>query len=454
MNTRNIVIGIIAVIVVGGLAFAGYNTALAPTRPTPVPTPASARTVLPDVVSAEAEVVPVREAKLSFKVGGRIAERLVKEGDQVKAGQVLAKLETRDLENAVKQAEAGLKQAEAQLARAKAGARAEEIAAAEAAVAIAEQGVAQAEAAVEVAKGNVASAQASLQAAQANLAKLTAGPTERDLEIARQQVELAKNQLWGLQAQRDAIGGRVGMVLAPGQPPLATEADHDTATAQALAGEAQVRITELQYEQLKAGTRAEDLRTARAQVTQAQAAVQIAQAELARAEKGVDAAHAQLQQAQAQRDLVKAGARAEDIQVADAGVAQAQAALATARAALEDAMLVAPFDGTVGQVNGEVGELAAPSLPVLTVGDLSELRVQTKDLSEVDVERVKTGQEVEISVDALPNKKFQGRVALIAPQAIERRGDIVYTVKIDLLEGVESGLRWGMTAFVDIKVGK
>jgi HlyD family secretion protein len=448
MNTRSIVIGIVAVIVVGGLAFAGYNSVLAPARPTPVPTPSSARAVLPDLVSAEAQVVPIREARLASRTGGRIAELLVKEGDQVKSGQVLAKLETRDLENAVAQAEAGLKQAEAQLAKAKAGARPEEIASAEAAVAIAEQGVAQAQAQVEVANGNLASAQANLQAAQANLAKLLAGPTERDLQIAQQQIDLAKNQLYAAQGQRDALN------VVKGDPRQYQKGTLDSAEGQVLAAEVQVRIAELEYENLKAGPRDEDIRTARAQVAQAQAAVQIAQAEVARAEKGVDAAQAQLQQAQAQRDLVKAGARTEDIQVAEAGVAQAQAALASANASLEDALLVAPFDGTIGQLNNEVGELASPNLPVLTVGDLSQLRVQTTDLSEVDVQRVKTGQDVEISVDALPNQKFQGKVALIVPQATELRGDTVYTVKIDLPAGVESGLRWGMTASVDIKAGE
>ncbi len=155
----------------------------------------------------------------------------------------------------------------------------------------------------------------------------------------------------------------------------------------------------------------------------------------------------------AKLELVKVGARAEDISVATAGVAQAEAALAAAEAAREDATLTAPFAGTIGQVNIEVGEMGTPETLALTVGDLSRLRVETKDLSEVDVASVKVGQAVEISVDALPDKKFKGKVAQIAPQAVERRGDIVYVVKIDLEQGTEAGLRWGMTAFVDIVIG-
>jgi hypothetical protein len=45
-------------------------------------------------------------------------------------------------------------------------------------------------------------------------------------------------------------------------------------------------------------------------------------------------------------------------------------------------------------------------------------------------------------------------VSEIAPMAEERHGDIVYKVTIDLEEGLEAGLRWGMTAYVDILVGE
>ncbi len=50
--------------------------------------------------------------------------------------------------------------------------------------------------------------------------------------------------------------------------------------------------------------------------------------------------------------------------------------------------------------------------------------------------------------------EFRGRVSEIAPMAEERHGDIVYKVTIDLEEGLEAGLRWGMTAYVDILVGE
>jgi multidrug resistance efflux pump len=349
-------------------------------------------------------VVPYKEARLSFQAAGRVQKVVVSEGQEVTAGQELAKLETRDLEQAVRQAEAGLKSMQAQLAKAKAGARPEEVALAEAAVAIAQ--------------GNLAAAQATLSSAQANLNKLLAGPTESDLQIAEKQVELAKNQLWGLQKQRDVTWGVLdGQVAVAGS---------------------QVEIAQLQLEKLKAGARAEDIAIARAQVAQAQA--------------GVQTAEAQVRQAQAQLALVKAGSRTEDIAVAEAAVAQAEAALVAAKNALEDAVLKAPFAGTIGAILIAEGELASPQMPVIRLGDLTRLQVRTEDLSEVDVSRVKVGQEVAITVDALEGKVFQGKVARIAPIATDSRGDKVYTVTLDLDVSPEAGLRWGMSAFVEIKV--
>ena len=202
------------------------------------------------------------------------------------------------------------------------------------------------------------------------------------------------------------------------------------------------------YEALVRGATVEELDIARGAV------------EAARAQ--VDVAQAQAGQAKAQLDQLLAGPRAEAIAVAEAQVQQAQIALEGARTALEKAVLVAPLAGTVGAVMAEEGETVMAGTPGLMVGDLSALQVETDDLSEVDIVEVAVGQDVEVSVDALPDREFRGRVSEIAPMAEERHGDIVYTVTIDLeegavlstVEGSEAGLRWGMTAYVDILVGE
>ena len=148
------------------------------------------------------------------------------------------------------------------------------------------------------------------------------------------------------------------------------------------------------------------------------------------------------------------GLNARDSYRRQAQVQQAQTALEGARIALEKTVLVAPLSGMVGTVMVEEGETVMAGSPVLLIGDLTALQVETDDLSEVDVVEVAVGQKVKVTVDALPYLELQGWVSKIAPMAEERHGDIVYTVTIDLEEGARASLRWGMTAYVDILVGE
>jgi len=62
------------------------------------------------------------------------------------------------------------------------------------------------------------------------------------------------------------------------------------------------------------------------------------------------------------------------------------------------------------------------------------------------------GQEASVRVDAISGETFKAKVTRVAPAAIDRRGDKVYTVMLGLEGGQDAGLRWGMTAFVDIEV--
>lgn len=372
-----------------------------------------------DTVAAEGVVTPYKNANLSFQASGRVLQLAVAEGDNVTAGQELARLDTADLQLAAQRAEAGLKLAQAQLDKAKNGARAEEVALSEAEVAIA--------------KGNLAAAKAVLASAQAMLEKVSAGPTDLELQIAEKQIELAKNQLWGAQGQRDVIGSHV-----QAYPPRASPVEFEAAKAAVSVSESQVAIASLHMEQLKQGASQYDVAAAKAQVQQANAGVQTAEAQLA--------------QAEARLALVKAGSRAEDVLVAEAAVAEAEAALAQAQNAAANAILKAPFDGTIGRILVQEGELVSPQVPVVRIGNMSRWRIETSDLSEADISQVKVGQPATITVDALQGVTLKGTVVRVAALATDQRGDKVYTVTIDLDDGEDPGLRWGMSAFVEIQV--
>jgi HlyD family secretion protein len=165
-----------------------------------------------------------------------------------------------------------------------------------------------------------------------------------------------------------------------------------------------------------------------------------------------------VQAAQAQLDHLRAWENPYLDEVSEREIAQAEARLEQAVLSVEgieqqlrEATIVAPFDGTVGGVYVRVGEIVPPGQPLIILGDLGTLRVETTDLDEIDVARVAVDQRALITFDALPERVFAGRVSRISPMAESGTGGVHYTVVIKLEES-DPTLRWGMTAFVDIEV--
>ena len=85
------------------------------------------------------------------------------------------------------------------------------------------------------------------------------------------------------------------------------------------------------------------------------------------------------------------------------------------------------------------------------LGDLNQLRVETTDLSEVDVARVRAGQTVKVTFDALPNVAIDGRVTSLAPMSTPGQSGVNFIAIVEL-DRLHPALRWGMTAFVDMPV--
>lgn len=341
------------------------------------------------LVIAEATLEPVQWIALRSATGGTVAAVLVAEGERVAAGQLLVRLDDRDAQIAVQQASAAVAAAEAQRAELRAGARPADIAAAEAQIKVAQAGLTQAVAQRDALQSNTQSTRA----------------------VAAAQVAAAEADAWEAKNIYDHYGWQLG----------------DGATKQWQAAEAALDAAEAEQVQAQAG--------GTAQVRAANAAVSAAAAEQALAE--------------AQLNRLQARASPEQLAAAKATCQQAQAALAAARLALERTELRAPFAGTVTQLAVKPGELAGPGEVVLVLATVEQLQAVTTDLTELAVARVQLGQPVTLTVDALPEREFQGRVVAMDQQAVEYRGDMTYPVTI-ALEGDTTGLRWGMTAVVKI----
>jgi HlyD family secretion protein len=139
------------------------------------------------------------------------------------------------------------------------------------------------------------------------------------------------------------------------------------------------------------------------------------------------------------------------IEVAENQVARAQALVDSAKAVLESqSNLIAPFDGVIVSVDISLAESVTPGQVLIVIGDLSHYRIETTDLSERDVPKVKVGQDVNVFVEAL-NQNFTGKVADVSHISTMLGGDVVYKVTIDFDEQPD-GLLWGMSADVEILV--
>ncbi len=146
--------------------------------------------------------------------------------------------------------------------------------------------------------------------------------------------------------------------------------------------------------------------------------------------------------------FVSANGAPELRQKADSQVVQAQAALDSAQAALAQGTLRAPFDGTIVSINVVPGELVQTGQVVAVIGYLTNMQVETTDLSERAIAGVHVGQPASIRLKAF-NQDLTGKVIMIAPMGVKSKGDIVYKVTIQL-DKQPDGLMWGMTGDVDI----
>jgi HlyD family secretion protein len=386
------------------------------------------------VVSAEAFVVPIEEVDIAFETGGRVIEVLVEEGDQIEAGQVLARLKDTNVKAAIAVAEANLAQAKANLEQTKVGPTAEQIAVAEAAVTRAEANLAQVVAGAT--PEEIAVAEARVNTLKSQLAQTTAGARNEDVRVALTSLRKAENAVTLAQTDYDQIAHAADAEYA--QPITLALQDATLSYEAALAN----------YEALVNGATVEQIAVAETQVAEGEAS--LAQLLAGATAEQIALAQVAILEAEAALAQTKVGPTLEQIAVAEAGVEQAEAALAQTRLGLDDLEITAPFAGTVTNANLEVGEIVSPGAPVIKLADLSTLQVETDDLTEIDVVKVIEGKEVEIRADALPGETFKGTVTRIKPQSETKAGDVTYTVVIDFVGDVDPRLRWGMTTFVEI----
>lgn len=167
----------------------------------------------------------------------------------------------------------------------------------------------------------------------------------------------------------------------------------------------------------------------------------INQAEVARAT--LEQSQASLREAQRSLELMQSGNRVEDIAEAQAQLAEAEANQRAVEVEMADTYIRAPFDGIITQKYANEGAFVTPTTSASDASSATSTAIVAlarglevlAEVPEVDIDQLKVGQPVEVVADAYPGQVFQGKVRLIAPEAVVKQNVTSFQVRIDLTSG-------------------
>ena len=337
------------------------------------------------VVSGNIELT---EVDIAFKTAGRLIERNVDEGDAVKKGQVIARLDRDQLTAEREREVAGLESAETELA--------------------------QSETSLEWEKATLAAdieqRRADLASNEAHLAELRNGSRPQEKRDARAAVDAAQSELD--RAKRDWDRAQT------------LYKDDDISTAQSdqyrnrwESAQAVLKQATERNALVLAGPRAEVIRAQEGQVERARAAVKVAEA-----------------------NALEMKRREQELATRRAEIARSTASVALIDSELADTIAFSPVDGVVLVKAADVGEVLAPGTTVVTVGDIDHPWLRGY-VNETDLGKVKLGAKAKVTTDSYPGMVYQGRVTFISSEAEftpkqiqteQERVKLVYRIKIEM----------------------
>ncbi len=470
-----IIVIVVTVIAMAGGGYALYKRTTG-TNNTPLPASTQLATVqlgnIVNSVSASGAVAFYRE-KLSFNLSGTIDVMNVEAGDVVRAGQVLAKLEstsTVPLQTAITQAKINLQNAQDDLDKAKTPYTDAEINQAKLAVATARVAITTAqdnldkaktpytEADIDQAKLAVATALVAIDTAQDNLDKAKTPYTGADIDKAKLAVTSANLTLKTAQDDYDKAWTK----YTNDSNNVTARLNFDQKLAQLAVAKNDMAQAEQDLADKVAG--ADPLIVAQRQAQLVLARSNLAQAEQDLADKvaGADpliVAQRQAQLVLARSNLTKAEQDLADMQADKLAIELRQLKVTGAQEALDDAVeamndakninLTAPFDGVVSSVSLDAGQKATAKAAVIELVKTSGAQVNAV-VNEIDFARVKIGQSVTLSVDALSNAVITGNVSTLSLLGKANSGVVSYplTINVTAPRGVQLGEGMSTTATI------
>ena len=337
--------------------------------------------------------VEADEVRVGSRVGGRVSEVLVVEGQPVSRGQILLRLQPFDLQQRLAEASSLLAARTAILAKLKAGLRAEEI----------------------------AQTQSRVDRLTATVAKLVAGPRDEEVAAARARRTLSTAQLDRAKRSHERIQG-----LAARDSSSVSREELDRALEDFQVAEATQHVREEELQLLEHGTRDEEKSEAQAQLDEAFQALAMA----------------------------KNGYRVEEIAEAEAHVAAAQATTEALRIQVKELRVYSEVDGVVEALELRPGDLVAPNALALSLLDTS--RIWVRAFLPEDRLNVRLGDRFAVTIDSFPHREFVGTVTYISNQAEftprnvqtpDERSGQVFRIKVEVQDQTHE-LRPGMAADV------
>jgi HlyD family secretion protein len=332
--------------------------------------------------------IELTEVNIAFKTAGRLVERSVDEGDPVKKGQAVARLDRDQLLAQRAREAAGLESAEAQRA--------------------------QAETSLEWQKANTAAdleqRKADLVSQQSRLEELKNGARPQEKLDAKAAVDAAQAEVE--RARRD---WERAQVLYKNDD--ISTAQYDQYRSRSDSAGAALRSANERESLVLAGPRAEVVRAQEGQVERARGALRMAEANA-------------LEIKRREQELVTRGAE----------IGRSRASLALIDSQLADTIAISPVDGVVLVKAADIGEVLAPGTTVVTVGDIDHPWLRGY-VNETDLGKVKLGSAARITTDSYPGKVYPGRVTFIASEAEftpkqiqtqQERVKLVYRIKIEV----------------------
>ena len=338
--------------------------------------------------------IEARTIKVGSRTGGRIKEVLVPEGAIVDAGKPIMILEPGDLDAQLLGAQGALEQANANLEKLKKGARPEEIQA----------------------------AKARAQTATAALEQTRTGARREQVSGAEARLRVAESSL--ARAQLDF--SRMEQLFKSG---AASKSERDNAEIALTTAKAQRDSARDSLDELKNGSRREEVAQAEARAVEAQASAR----------------------------LVVAGTRIEDLRAAEGQKMAAEAKVNQINVMIKELTIEAPRRSRVESLDLRPGDLLAPSATAATLLEPDQVYVRIY-VPETQMGHIQQGMVVPVTVDSFPGQSWKGKVEYVASvgeysprnlQTADERADQVFAARITLLEGQDK-LRAGMAAFIKV----